>query len=87
MQASTCEGPRPRPARSRSTGRSWSRWRAPRQKSPHIAGSALASVSPLDLLRWPGVIRETEKDLQPVQAAAAELLRETVDDLNESRGA
>ncbi len=50
-----------------------------------IAGSALASVSPLDLLRWPGVIRETEKDLQPVQAAATELLRETVNDLNESR--
>ena len=51
----------------------------------HIAGSALASVSPLDLLRWPGVIRETEKDLQPVQAAATQVLRETVDELNESR--
>ncbi|HET7203176.1 MAG TPA: YicC/YloC family endoribonuclease [Steroidobacteraceae bacterium] len=50
-----------------------------------IAGGALASVSPLDLLRWPGVLRESEKDLQPVQAAAIELLLETVDDLNESR--
>lgn len=50
-----------------------------------IAGGALAAVSPLDLLRWPGVIRETEKDLQPVQAAAMDLLRETVHDLNESR--
>jgi uncharacterized protein (TIGR00255 family) len=51
-----------------------------------IAGATLAAVSPLDLLRWPGVIREAEKDLQPAQAAAMELLRETVHELNESRG-
>ena len=50
-----------------------------------LAGGSLATVSPLDLLRWPGVIREAEKDLQPVQTAAMELLRETVHDLNESR--
>jgi uncharacterized protein (TIGR00255 family) len=50
-----------------------------------IAGVTLAAVSPLDVLRWPGVIRETEKDLQPAQAAAMELLRETVQELNESR--
>ena len=50
-----------------------------------LAGGTLASVSPLELLRWPGVIRETEKDLQPVQAAAMELLRETVGDLNDAR--
>jgi len=50
-----------------------------------LADSSLAAVSPLDLLRWPGVIREPERDLQPVQAAALELLRETVDELNESR--
>ena len=36
-------------------------------------------------LRWPGVIREPEKDLQPVQSAALELLHETVRELNESR--
>ena len=50
-----------------------------------IADSSLAAVSPLDLLRWPGVIREPERDLQPVQAAALDLLHETVRDLNESR--
>jgi uncharacterized protein (TIGR00255 family) len=50
-----------------------------------IAGSSLGPVSPLDLLRWPGVIREAEKDLRPVLASAMELLRETVTELNESR--
>jgi uncharacterized protein (TIGR00255 family) len=50
-----------------------------------IADASLAAVSPLDLLRWPGVIREPEKDLQPVQAAALDLLHETVRELNESR--
>ncbi len=50
-----------------------------------MAGSSLAAVSPLELLRWPGVIREPENDLQPVQAAAIQLLQETVHELNESR--
>jgi uncharacterized protein (TIGR00255 family) len=51
-----------------------------------IAGGSLAAANPLDLLRWPGVIREAERDPGPLQAAAMELLRETVADLNESRG-
>jgi len=51
-----------------------------------MADSSLAAVSPLELLRWPGVIREPEKDLAPVQAATLELLHETVRELNESRG-
>jgi len=50
-----------------------------------MADSSLALVSPLELLRWPGVIREPERDLQPAQAAALELLQETVGELNESR--
>jgi uncharacterized protein (TIGR00255 family) len=50
-----------------------------------MADSSLAAVSPLELLRWPGVIREPEKDLAPVQAATLELLHETVRELNESR--
>lgn len=50
-----------------------------------MADSSLAAVSPLELLRWPGVIREPEKDLAPVQAAALELLHATVRELNESR--
>jgi len=49
-------------------------------------GANLASVSPLDLLRWPGVIRESDRDLRPVLAAALELVRETATELNESRG-
>jgi uncharacterized protein (TIGR00255 family) len=50
-----------------------------------IAGGATGASNPLDLLRWPGVIREAEKDLQSVQTTAMELLRQTVDELNESR--
>ena len=50
-----------------------------------IAGGSLGQVNPLDLLRWPGVIREVDRDLRPVLAAARDLLSETVADLNESR--
>jgi uncharacterized protein (TIGR00255 family) len=50
-----------------------------------LAGGSLAAVSPLELLRWPGVIRETEKDLRPVIATALDLVRETAQELNESR--
>ena len=50
-----------------------------------MTDSSLAAVSPLELLRWPGVIREPEKDLAPVQTAALELLHETVRELNEAR--
>lgn len=50
-----------------------------------LAGGSLATVSPLDLLRWPGVIRETEKDLRPVLVTALELVRETAQELNDSR--
>ena len=51
-----------------------------------LADTSLAAASPLDLLRWPGVIREPERDLQPVQAAALALLQEAVDELNQARG-
>jgi uncharacterized protein (TIGR00255 family) len=44
-----------------------------------------APVSPLDLLRWPGVVREAEVDAAPVLAAALELLREGLTELNETR--
>ncbi len=50
-----------------------------------LTGGALATVSPLDVLRWPGVIREPDRDLDPLLTAARELLRETVAELNESR--
>ncbi|MDH3647695.1 MAG: YicC family protein [Gammaproteobacteria bacterium] len=44
------------------------------------------SVSPLGLLRWPGVVAETDRDLGPVQQAALELLNEALAALSESRG-
>ncbi len=44
-----------------------------------------APVSPLDLLRWPGVVREAELDAKPVLVAALELLREALAELNETR--
>jgi uncharacterized protein (TIGR00255 family) len=50
-----------------------------------IAGGPVAAVNPLELLRWPGVIREAERDLRPVLAEALDLLRETADDLNAAR--
>ncbi len=42
-------------------------------------------VSPLDLLRWPGVVREAELDAKPVLIAGLELLREALAELNETR--
>jgi uncharacterized protein (TIGR00255 family) len=44
-----------------------------------------APVSPLELLRWPGVIREAEADSRPVMVAALELLREALTELNDTR--
>ena len=37
-----------------------------------------APVSPLELLRWPGVVREAESTSSPVLVAALELLREAL---------
>jgi uncharacterized protein (TIGR00255 family) len=50
-----------------------------------IAGKAAGSLNPLDVLRWPGVIRDAERDLTPIAAAAVELLKETAADLNDAR--
>jgi uncharacterized protein (TIGR00255 family) len=44
-----------------------------------------AAVSPLDLLRWPGVVREAEMDAAPIIAAALDLGREALSELNETR--
>lgn len=46
---------------------------------------AAAPINPIDLLRWPGAIREAERDLQPLLAAAMELLSESLDELNAMR--
>src|SRR5690606_33672066 len=44
-----------------------------------------ATVSPIELLRWPGVLRESAIDAKPALVAALEVLREALDELNETR--
>jgi len=44
-----------------------------------------AALSPLEVLRWPGAIREAERDVTPLAGEALALLKETADDLNEAR--
>ncbi len=39
------------------------------------------ALNPLDLLRWPGVLREAERDLTPLHAAALALLETALADL------
>ncbi|MFO0451608.1 MAG: YicC/YloC family endoribonuclease, partial [Pseudomonadota bacterium] len=52
---------------------------------PHLG--ALAPPSALDLLRWPGVLKEPERDATPLQEAARTLLAEALGVLGESRAA
>jgi len=47
--------------------------------------TASAPVSPLDVLRWPGIIREADGDSAPVLAATLELLRDALSELNDTR--
>ncbi len=42
-------------------------------------------LNPVELLRWPGVIREAEPDTVPLQSAALELLDRALDELLVSR--
>ena len=42
-------------------------------------------VDPLGLLRWPGVVRDTERDTGPVEAAALEALDQALVILTQSR--
>ena len=44
-----------------------------------------APVDPVDVLRWPGVIREAERDIQPLVAAALQVTAEALDELNDMR--
>ena len=39
------------------------------------------AVNPVDILRWPGVIQQSEVDLEPLFAAATKLLDEAIDAL------
>jgi len=44
-----------------------------------------APVSPVDVLRWPGVVEEQQHDTDPAQSAALELLNDTLLELTEAR--
>jgi uncharacterized protein (TIGR00255 family) len=44
-----------------------------------------APLSPIELLRWPGVVREEEPDTRPLQERALALLDKTLDELIASR--
>lgn len=44
-----------------------------------------ASVNPVDILRWPGVIQQTEVDAEPLFAAACELLDKALVAINAMR--
>jgi len=46
---------------------------------------AAGAVSPMEVLRWPGVVEDTPPALEPLHAAAAELLELAVGDIGESR--
>jgi uncharacterized protein (TIGR00255 family) len=50
-----------------------------------MLGGIPGPMSALDILRWPGVIREAERDLAPVAAEVLALIGETAVELNESR--
>jgi uncharacterized protein (TIGR00255 family) len=47
--------------------------------------SASAPISPLELMRWPGIVREAETDAAPLLAAALEVVRESLTELNDTR--
>ncbi len=40
-----------------------------------------ATVDPLNVLRWPGVIQETERDVTPIEKAAIEQLETAIEEL------
>jgi uncharacterized protein (TIGR00255 family) len=49
-----------------------------------LAGTP-ANLDPLDLLRWPGVVRESSRDLSPLVAAAHATLALALEDLSAAR--
>jgi len=44
-----------------------------------------APLDVLEVLRWPGIVREAEIDIAPIQAAALQLLRDSLKELNDTR--
>ncbi|MDE2305630.1 MAG: YicC family protein [Gammaproteobacteria bacterium] len=56
-----------------------------RAREAAAAAGAAARIGVVDLMRWPGVVRETPRDLAPLQDAAAALLGEALEELARSR--
>ena len=54
------------------------------RQTAELAGSA-ARIGVLDLLRWPGVVRDAAHDTGPMLAAAHDLLAEALEDLGRFR--
>jgi len=50
-----------------------------------LVGATGANVDPLDVLRWPGVVQESERDLAPLMAAAHAALSVGLKQLGENR--
>ncbi|CAN5178669.1 YicC family protein [soil metagenome] len=46
---------------------------------------AVRPMSPLEILRWPGVVEERTPDLDPLHAAAVDLLESALDELGAAR--
>jgi len=44
-----------------------------------------APLNVLDILRWPGVLKESERDISPLLLAASALVKTTLDELNAMR--
>src|SRR5262245_789019 len=45
----------------------------------------IAPINAVDVLRWPGAIREAEQDIQPLLTAALELMPDALNELNAMR--
>jgi uncharacterized protein (TIGR00255 family) len=50
-----------------------------------LLGAQAGAVSPLEVLRWPGAVREADRDLEPLKAETLDLLQATAAELNEAR--
>ncbi len=45
----------------------------------------MSAINPIDVLRWPGVIRDSPPDIEPVLAAAQQLLADALTEFNATR--
>jgi len=54
------------------------------RQAAELAGPA-ARIAVMDLLRWPGIVRDAARDLNPLQLAAHGLLGEALDELSKFR--